>query len=298
MAQAADAPPKAAGGKSRVVLVEDARAATDAGINESAIREMLDKGITALTGQSDAKAAWASLFKPDDVVGVKVNCLFGIGVSTHPEVTAAVVEGIKSAGVPDGKIVIYDREDGHLRSVGYEVNRGAGVRCQGTDWTEKTYGAGVFKGRLSTILTDEITALANMPCLKHHSTSGVSISMKNHYGSIDNPGACHDNNCNPAIADVCTLSPIKDKTRVIICDALVPQCDGGPGRNAAAAWTYGGLLLSRDMVALDYQGWQIIEARRKETGLGSLAGQVGHIASAAQRGLGTNDPNQIELVEI
>jgi uncharacterized protein (DUF362 family) len=280
------------------VLVKDARAATDAGVNDSAIREMLDKGVTALTGESDAKAAWASLFKPDDVVGVKVNCLFGMGVSTHPEVTMAAVEGIKSVGVPAEKIIIYDREDGHLRSVGYDVNRGAGLRCQGTDWTNQSYEAGVFKGRLSTILADEITALANVSFLKHHGMSGVSISMKNHYGSIDNPGACHDNCCNPAIADVCTLAPIKDKTRVIICDALVPQCEGGPGRNAAHAWNYGGLLLSQDMVALDYHGWQIIEARRKETGLGSLESMVGHIASAAQRGLGTNDPNQIELVRI
>ena len=296
-AGAGPAPP-GTGGKTPIVLVRDDTAATDAGLNEPVVRDMLDKGITTLTGKDDPKDAWSSLFDPSDVVGLKVNCLFGAGVSTHPEVALAVVDGLRGAGVPDDNIVIFDREDGHLRSAGYEASRGAGVRCQGTDWQENESRAGVYRGRVSTILADEITALVNLPILKHHSGAGVSISMKNHYGSIQNPGAYHDNHCDPAIADVCTLPAIRDKTRLIVCDALVPQCDGGPGRDASHTWNCGALLLGHDMVALDYSGWQIIEARRQETGLASLENAVGHIASAAERGLGTNDPANIDLIEL
>jgi len=54
-------------------------------------------------------------------------------------------------------------------------------------------------------------------------------------------------------------------------------------------------------VALDYWGWQIIEARRKEIGLKTLE-QEGRpprqLASAAALGLGTNDPQKIDLVEV
>ena len=64
-----------------------------------------------------------------------------------------------------------------------------------------------------------------------------------------------------------------------------------------------GVIVSRDPVALDYTGWQIIEQKRAEKGLPPLRNlrrEPAYIARAADRQhrLGTNDPNLIERVEI
>jgi len=54
-------------------------------------------------------------------------------------------------------------------------------------------------------------------------------------------------------------------------------------------------------VAHDTVGWQLIEAQRQGFGLPTLA-RVGrppkHLHSAAERGLGTDQPDRIEQVDI
>lgn len=290
--------------KSRVVQSYDVRAKGDYAYRQALVDEMVSKGITALTGENDPRAAWGSLFKPDDAVAVKVNCLFGPNASTHPEVTNAVVSGLKSAGVSEDNIIVWDRSDGDLTKCGYSINRnGPGVRCYGTggDYEPNPTRNRSFNGRLSKILTQRCTALVNVPILKDHSIAGITCAMKNHYGSFNNPGEHHGNNCDPYLADLNDVPAIRDKTRLIVCDAIRPLAHGGPGLKPQHLWDCGMLLLSTDPVALDYTGWQIIEERRKAVGLPTLAAQnrpAKHIATAASRGLGTNDPERIELVRV
>jgi len=167
------------------------------------------------------------------------------------------------------------------------------------DWDDEV-SRGAFRGRLTRIVTQRIDAILNLPVLKDHNIAGMVLSMKNHYGSIDNPHQHHANRCNPAIADLNSLPAIREKTRLIIGDLLRPLADRGPTDYPPARWRYNGLMASTDPVAIDYQGWQILEARRREVGLPSLAQrgrQPDYIASAAERGLGTNDPEKIELIE-
>lgn len=290
-----------AAGKSRVVLVRDGTAQDQAGnFNQGVIQKMLQDGMLKLTGKSSA-AAWKQFVKPHDIVGVKVNCLFGKGVSTHPEVTNCIAAGLKSAGVKAENIIIWDRTDSHLLKVGYSVNRGqTGVKCYGTqsDYEPEETHQGSFHGRLSQILTRQITTLVNAPILKHHGTSGVSLSLKNHLGTCHNPGAQHGDHCDPFLADLNSVPAIRSKTKIVICDGIRAQCNGGPGLRPDFGWPYNGLLISTDPVALDYIGWWIIETRRKETGLRPLGVSAKHIATAAQRGLGTIDPNKIDLVQV
>jgi len=56
-------------------------------------------------------------------------------------------------------------------------------------------------------------------------------------------------------------------------------------------------------VALDHTGWQIIEKKRAEVGMKSLRDmkrEPVYIATAAdlQHSLGTNDPQEIKVVEV
>lgn len=259
-------------------------------------------GMGSLFDTEDPSDAWRKLFKPDDVVGIKVNCIAGPDLSSHPNVVNAIVAELRRISIPDENIIIWDRKSKELARAGYTVNEdGPGVRCYGTKDTvgyEKTAaGKGTFNGRLSKILTQQITALINVPVLKDHGGAGVTISMKNHYGSFHNPRKHHGNHCDPFIADLNSLDEIKDKTRLIVCDATRALCNGGPGHKPAFTWRYSGILLSTDTVALDTIGAKIIDERRSEMGLPSLA-EAGRsplqLASAAERGLGNTETSKIE----
>ena len=68
-------------------------------------------------------------------------------------------------------------------------------------------------------------------------------------------------------------------------------------------WPQNSLLVSRDPVAHDQIGWQIIERKRAEKGLKLLREmkrEPAYIATAADLNhrLGTNDVNRIELVSV
>lgn len=306
-------------GKSRVVFVSSANVLnkantntasslgmasvgqTDKSIDQSVLNKMLGQGIQSFTGAKSEAAAWKQLFKPTDIVGIKVNCLFSIHASTHPEVVASIIAGLKLAGIRDENIIVWDRNDREMTSAGYITNRDAGVKCYGTagDYDAEPTKVGSFNGKMSRILTEKITALINVPILKDHSMAGITCAMKNHYGSHSNPGDHHGNNCDPFLADLNSVPVIREKTRLIVCDALRPLCNGGPGCKPEFLWDYKTLILAADPVAMDYQGWQIIEARRAEIGLKSLADSgrpTKFIASAAARGIGTNDPAKMEII--
>jgi uncharacterized protein (DUF362 family) len=292
-------------GKTRVVLVRNSSVMTNEGLLVSTVAdEMLTSAMLRLTSKSTPDKAWGELFRPEDVVGIKVNALGGKRIATHPGVVDAVVAGLKRAGVPENNIIVWDRLTDELQKAGYGINRsGRGVGCYGTD---KSYDpnpemSGSIGSCFSTILSSHCTALINVPVLKDHDLAGVSIGLKNFYGAIHNPNKYHDNNCDPFIADLNMHPYIKNKLRLIVCDALTLLYQGGPAYNPQHAIDYSGLLVSQDPVALDRIGVNLIEEARKEKGLPTLkeAGREPvHVATAAQRGLGTDDLKGIEWVKI
>jgi uncharacterized protein (DUF362 family) len=292
-------------GASRVALVQNDKV-FQPGNNEPDAEQvawMLAAGMGSVFDTENPSEIWSTLFKPDDVVGIKVNCIAGPQLSTHPRVVAAIISELKRASIPEENIIIWDRKDNELQRVGYALNfDGPGVRCYGTKkkvgYEEKAATKGSFHGRLSKILTQRITALINVPILKDHGMAGVTISMKNHYGSFHNPRAHHGNHGDPYIADLNSIDAIKGKTRLVVCDATRALCNGGPGYKPAFTWRYSGMLVATDPVALDTVGAGIIDERREEIGLPRLE-ESGRpplqLASAAERGLGNTDMSRIDL---
>jgi uncharacterized protein (DUF362 family) len=314
----------AADGKSRIVIVKSGRVLldragagnantpsqlgmasvgeVDASIDQSMLNSMIGSGMKAFTGATSEAAAWKKLFKPADIVGIKVNTLFRVNASTHPEVVASIIAGLKLAGVKEENIIVWDRNDRELTQSGFVINRtGKGVACYGTEgeYEPEPTKQGSFNGKLSRILTEKITALINVPILKDHSISGVTCAMKNHYGTHHNPSAHHGNNCDPFLAELNSIPAIREKTRLIICDALKPLAEGGPGYRPEFAWEHHSILIGADPVAMDYQGWQIIEEQREVFGLKPLAESgrpTKFINTAASLGLGTSDPAKMEII--
>jgi uncharacterized protein (DUF362 family) len=284
-------------GKSRVVRVRRTDAISDADeVNAAVVKTMVDQSVAKLTGKNTADEAWKSLFGPSDVVSVKVNCLFGMGASTHVEVAKAVVAGLLAAGVPADKITIWDREDKHLIVCGYEINRGLGVKVMGTGWDAQPTKSGSLNGKLATLVSDPaITAIVNVPVLKTHSISGITLAHKNHYGSIDNPGAHHGNGCDPYLTDLNALPCIKDKTRLILADALRPVGEGGPSAQPQHTWSYGAILAATDPVALDSVGARILDEWRVTKNMEPITPKAHFLQTSEKAGLGTT--TGIELVD-
>jgi hypothetical protein len=258
------------------------------------VLQMLDSGLCALADSTDVLAIWRTLFDPDERVLLKVNCI-AYGGPTQPVVTYAVAQRLQDAGLPAESILIFDRTDNELASAGYAVNDGgAGLQCHGSR------GNGT-KMRLSQAQVrfyqeiDECDALVNVPTPKQHGGAGVSVSLKNHYGSINRPGSLHGSWCDPAIAELNAQPNIREKTRLIVGAALnvSPRDWNHPERENT-------LLLSFDPVALDSVARDILVRHRQAQGLDAafLVEGARHLHTAQSMNLGAADSNLIDLLEV
>ena len=260
---------------------------------------MLDAAMTQLTGLNDAGAGWKALFDPGERIALKVNTIQGSSAWTHVPLVTAITDRLVAIGVPPEQITVYDRSGDELRYAGFKINRaGAGVRCCGTD---NSYpGAAKVAGRavkLSEIVMN-CDALINVPLLKQHGIAGVSFAMKNHYGTFNQPSAFHTGQeLRRGLAELNALPPIKDKTRLIIGDALTVVL----GNNWDRPMPGDALFMSFDPVAHDTVGLQLLSDTLAAEGRDPAwnAQQAGYwLANGVDLGLGTNDPTHMELMEV
>ncbi len=277
--------------------------------NISLIKQMMDSGITLLTGTDNPKDAWKSLFHEDERVGVKINGLGADILVGNYQICWAIVDALKSIGVKENNIIIWDQYQNFFLSSGFKINRSfKGVRTYTTDGgggkealdsgsSHREYDSGYGAVRVSKILTEEVDSLINVGLLKDHSLAGVSIALKNiSHGVISHPDNFHDNSCDPFIAAINSIPVIKDKIKLHICNGIVGLYEGGPMPQKRHTWNDNRIILSRDPVALDTIGMNIIEGKRKEKNLRSLFNRPNlpvHIETAAKYGLGVSELNLI-----
>jgi uncharacterized protein (DUF362 family) len=266
------------------------------------------------------------------VVGIKLNS--GAGdrlIGTKTAILEAVFEGVRSAGVPENKIIVWDQVGAYVQRYAKrrKVKLGKGeVRFLGctpelkvehyeggkpldgfdTEPVEFSWG----KVKVAELVKKELTAIINLPVLKDHACSGVTLALKNiSHAVVDQPWHCHDNCCDPHIADINAIPGVHEKLRLHILDGLVGLAEGGPGAPRSMDYVFKEekILLSADPVALDTVGCQWVVRARAEKGFPPLEeaenripGMKGrppkHIATAAAKGLGTNDPGRIELKKV
>jgi uncharacterized protein (DUF362 family) len=298
----------AAAGKSKVIVAQDAALrGGGSSVDSNRVLALLDRAMQSLFNADHAGDPWKKLAHPGERIGLKVNTLGGRGMSTNVELVDAISHRLQEAGIRAQDIIIWDRYTDEMDRVGFHTSTADNrVQCFGTDHLGyeddlQTYGS--VGSRLSKILTQRCDAMINVPILKDHEGAGVTIAMKNMYGVIHNPNKCHPNGCDPYVADLNMLPEIRNKMRITICDATTACYEGGPGFKPQYAWQNNGLLVSRDPVALDYTGWQIIEKKRAEKNLKTLEAEgrlPRYIATAAdeKHKLGTNDPRRIEVVYV
>ncbi len=277
--------------RAKVVLVREKAAMTAEGQKDAEVLEgMLGKALCAYTGEKDAVAALGHFIKPGDSVGVKMNVMM---IPTQSELIAGLARMLVRLGVKDEKIIIWDRDN-------------AGIGVGGAYTRNKKYG--YSPDAVSRIITDEVSALINIPALKSHWLSGMAGALKNWCGAvtrinvrdIDTPYPIHKDSC-ADIGRLGAIEAIRSKSRLVIIDALRPLFEGGPQVNPAYLWYYGGLFVSQDPVAADTICTELLIKKREQYKGRSwpLSPPPKHVTFADTRyGLGVSEREKIDLVAL
>jgi uncharacterized protein (DUF362 family) len=273
-----------------VVIIRDENATQGPDVNFKVVQSMLDEAIQAFT----KGGGWPSLipsYKTGETVGIKVNCQIPL-ISTQWKVVGAVIRGLVGMGIPQKNIVIWDADSESMKYTTMGWVRGVfrEIRLTTTDKLKDPFDPSKsmdIMGNhtcLSRLLT-EADHLINVPVLKNHFEAGITFALKNHLGSAgedikdrqkifhlpqEEGNWWHKNMGRgrpkgEAIALINTAPDIKNKTRLIVGDALFGVCTMGPV--APPEFAYNGLIVGTDPVATDHQARLIIENERKKRNL-------------------------------
>lgn len=291
--------------KSRVVRVRSADVWKEGIASPPIMREMINKAIKTLTGIEEVKQAWLAIFKPEERIAIKVNAFRNSKIWTKPEMVRAVTDSLVEAGIPKENITIFDYYTSELREAGFEVNelkdkKDGLVFCYGTEQAYSTsWNVDGTTVRLSDILV-AADAIINMPVLKSHMIAGMTFALKNHFGSVSYPDGLHS--VKTKLAALNALPPIKDGTRLVIGDALSMNTKYS---NSFPYWDEDArgdsILMSFDPLATDRVALDILTKKAEELG-NSTKGILGMcdlwLDSCNKAGIGTCDPQKIEIVEV
>ncbi len=271
------------------------------------VAEMIRRGVTALARETAASAAWRHFLNPSDRVGLKINLLGRPLVYTGREVADAIVVQLMQAGVSGENIIIWDRPESHFGPTAYALGRG---RHGETIMAGGDYHLS-YRDRRSCVGTSQCGMLpvdlipfrrtdvtVNLPVLKDHSVSGTTGALKNvAFGCYHTIPQCHDNGCDPFIAEACAHFLTVNRIPLIILDATEGCFEGGPVPNRRDhLWRENAIYFATDPVALDRVCYRLIMEKRAAMGLSAKPAL--HIETAAAKGLGVGDIARIDLVTI
>ena len=289
------------------------------------VRRMVDGLVMAAAGRSNIAEAWRVFVRPQDRVGLKVSTSGAPVSSTHPAVVSAVAEGLVAAGVAPQRIVIWDREWEDIKRARYgplgrrfsvvSTDRVGGYSADETvtaaamgklivgDRDFDPEGGGnqtASKSHLSVVL-GSVDKVIHLPALTDHLSSGMNGALSamvldniDNWRRLARPPHFGD----PFLAEIYADPRIGGKVVLTILDALRPQFAGGPFPELQYSVNHGAIYASRDPVALDVLGIELLDRFRAGNGLPSLAKTVFWPASAEVVGLGVAARDRIRVLHV
>jgi len=296
------------------------------------VRQMVQRGLTNLTGKAAVPEAWRSLVSPKDVVGIKVFTAPGGDAGTRVAVVAAVIEGLLQAKLPPANIIIWDKQRADLRRAGFmELAGRYGVRIEGSAnagydeqtsytperaipgqlvWGDVEFGRkGDGVGRrsfVSKLLAKGITKIINITPLLNHNTAGVSGHLYSlALGSVDNSIRFENDlfRLSAAVPEIYALPSLGDRVVLNITDALICQYQGEQSGLLHYSTALNELRFSKDPVALDYLSLRELERVRSLASVPvlreySLTNQMELLQNAALLELGVSDYQRIKIERV
>lgn len=274
-------------------------------IDISRLKNVIIKSLRSLFDNLSLEEVLRQIFPRPGKVGIKINTIAGKKLSTRPEVALTLSQILAENHPSLAEIIIWDRTNRELKEAGYRLQQRGKIQVFGTD----TRGVGYDEeltmttniGSLFSVIQSKLIHHSlSLAILKDHGLAGITAGLKNYFGAIHNPNKYHDHNCNPFVAELFTTSPIRNKHRLTIIDALQVQFHRGPSFHPRWASNENKLIFSLDPVAADTVGWQIIDQLRLQAGLPSLAEEKRlpyYLQTAEAMGLGQSSAN-LKIQEI
>jgi uncharacterized protein (DUF362 family) len=252
---------------------------------------MFDEAIAAIGGIG-------SVVKKGQVVVVKPNIGWDkapeTGANTNPLLVKRIVEHCVKAGAK--KVYVFDHTC-HGAQKTYQTS-------QIKDAAESVGGVAIFADdendykelnmpKASTLKTTKVhkliidcDVLIDVPVLKHHSGTGLTMAMKNLMGAVWDRGFYHKSGLHECIADFCLYR----KPDLNVVDAYRVTMANGPQRaRAEDVKLRKSLLLSRDIVAVDAAAAKLF---------GSEPAQTRYIKLANDMGIGTMALEKLNIKKI
>jgi uncharacterized protein (DUF362 family) len=283
-------------GKAGRLLAEPPSGSLPAPLDLVAVRggepdAMLDAGIEALGGMK------AFVARGQKVV-IKPNIGWDVSPeragNTNPKLVTRIIQHCLNAGAKE--VYVFDHTCDNwqrcYRSSGIEeaVKNGGGKMAPGH--SESYYQEVMVKGggTLTKVKEHELLlgsdVFINVPILKSHSSTRLTIAMKNLMGNVWDRGFWHSNDLHLCIAEYATHR----RPDLNIIDAYAVMKRNGPrGVSVEDVVTMKAQLISRDMVAVD-------AASTKLAGLDP--DNVRYIQLAAERGVGRKDLENLNIKRI
>lgn len=305
-----------------VLIVSDTKAVFEYEPNIAVVQKLVNRGITQFTGRTNLSAAWLSLVKTNDIIGIKVYANAGAISGTRPAVVAGIIHGLIAAGIPPNNIIIWDKYMDDLRNAGFlRLANELGVRAAGSFesgydensfynpdtaivgqlvWGDLEFGKkgdGIGrKSYVSQLVSREITKIISVAPLLNDYDAGVSghlVSLA--LGSVDNTRRFEVNPARLAVAipEIYALPQLSDRVVVNITDALIGQYAGSSRVLLQYSEVLNQLWFSHDPVALDTLALKELEHRRREMGALDYTPNLEIYTNANLLQLGINDPAKI-----
>lgn len=253
--------------------------------------QMFDRGIAALGGMS-------SFVKKNQKVVIKPNIGWDVtpekAANTNPALVGRIVQACFAAGAKS--VYVFDNTcDNWQRSYknsGIEkaVKDAGGILAPGN--TENYYQDITIKGakRLPNAKVHELVlssdVFINVPILKNHGSTKLTISMKNMMGVVWDRKFWHRNDLHQCIADFGLWR--RPDLNIVDCYAVMKQ-NGPRGTSQEDVMLLKSLLIGKDMVAVDSAATKVFGMNPED---------IPYIKNAEALKLGTTNLDKLKIQRI
>jgi uncharacterized protein (DUF362 family) len=253
--------------------------------------EMFDKGIASLGGMKQ-------FVKPNQTVVIKPNIGWDSAperaANTNPELVARIVEQCKMAGAKS--VYVFDNTCAEasrcykMSGIEDAVKKAGGTMVSGKSasyYHDVTLPKSVrLKNAKVHELILESDVFINVPILKNHGGSTLSVSMKNMMGVVWDREYWHGNDLHQCIADFAAYR----KPDLNVVDAYRVMKRNGPrGVSVADVSLMKYQMIGKDIVAIDTAAAKVF---------GIDPAQVKHIALAEKLGAGSSNLDAMKINRI
>lgn len=234
---------------------------------------MFDQGIKAYGGMNTfIKKGYKVVIKPN----ISWNRTPEFGANTNPKLVARIIEHCLNAGAK--KVYVFDHTCDQweycYKNSGIENSaKNAGAQVVPANKENYYQNVNIPNGKVLKItkvheLILDCDVFINVPILKHHAASQLTIAMKNLMGAMWDRGFYHSFGLQQSIADFCLFK----KPTLNIVDAYIIMVANGPrGNSVNDTRIIKNQLISTDIVAIDAAAAKIYGINPEDVGYIKIA---------------------------